>query len=398
MLRVLLLLQQGPLRQVLFVVQFIVVLDVTEDRYFINIVVAKLHHLSMLCSTLLTMHVCSLRMTPCCTWKRFGWTLASFAMCKLFVLYILMLSPWVCLLLILQFLQLGAYVLHWGCPCCCCCYSLRIRTFPLPTPSIVYTFHIPDGRWMAWSLDPHLASPLKESMGCFLDPFCHRDQSPSQIVLLQQCQVDPVAVVEVHVEQSAAGQLWGPSMCPALSSQLVLGLRTIPFVNEMEGLRIVSILLWIWNSSLDSFPDTIHLPPPFDAPIDACINYLGHVEVGQSPYKMVAGPNCIAQRICIKLPHYSFVRVLLCCLLLCCSVSASSILVRSPHHVALSLVTFDQCHDVTRVGRIHGDAMLFLFEVFKYDVIEVDSLLKGCSVLMLELQCEDTVYDGRTGA
>ena len=148
-------------------------------------------------------------------------------------------------------------------------------------------------------------------------------------------------------------------MCPALSSQLILGLCAIPFVNEMEGLRIVFILLWTWNSSLDSFPDTIHPPPP----LDACINYLECVEVGLSPYEIVVGPNCIAQGLHIMLPHYSFIRVLLHCLLLFCSVCASSILLCSPQHVDLPLVMTNQCHDVTHVGRIHRDTMAFPFEV-----------------------------------
>ena len=134
---------------------------------------------------------------------------------------------------------------------------------------------------------------------------------------------------------------------------------------------------------MDSFPDTVYPPPPS---LDACINYLGGVELGQSPYGIVVEPNCISQRLCIILPHYSFICTLLLSLLLLYSVHTSSVLLCSPQHVDLPLVMSNQCHDVTHVGRIDRDIMTFPFEIFKHDVIEVDPLLKGCSVLILEFQ------------
>ena len=126
------------------------------------------------------------------------------------------------------------------------------------------------------------------------------------------------------------------------------------------------------------------LDPPL--PFDSFFNYLGGVEVGKSTDKVVVRPTCIAQGLIARLPHFSFVRVLLHSLLLLCSVRAYSILLCSPQHVDLPLVTSNKCHDVTHVGRIHRDTMALPFEVIKHDVIEIDSLLKGCSVLMLELQ------------
>ena len=112
--------------------------------------------------------------------------------------------------------------------------------------------------------------------------------------------------------------------------------------------------------------------------------------MGQTGQKLlsdvVVEPNCIAQGLCIMLPHYNFIGILLRFLLLCCSVCVSSILLCSPRHVDLPLVMSDQCHDVYHVGRIHCDTMAFPFEVFKHDVIKIDSLLKGCSVLMLGVQ------------
>ena len=86
------------------------------------------------------------------------------------------------------------------------------------------------------------------------------------------------------------------------------------------------------------------------------------------------------------LPHYSFVCVLLHSLLFCISVSSSSVLVCSPRHVDLPLVMSNQCHDVTHVCRIHCDTMALPFEVVKHDVIEVDPLLKACSVSMFDVQ------------
>ena len=41
---------------------------------------------------------------------------------------------------------------------------------------------------------------------------------------------------------------------------------------------------------------------------------------------------------------------------------------------------------ITHVGRIRRDTPTFPFELVKHDVIEDDSLLKGCIVLMLCIQ------------
>ena len=111
---------------------------------------------------------------------------------------------------------------------------------------------------------------LKKGMCSFLHSFRKREALPSWIVLLHQCQVDPVHVVEIHVEQ-ADGQLWGPSMQPALSCQIILGLCAIPLVNEMEGLRIIDVLLWACNWELGSFSRPLDPPLSFDS----SFNYLG---------------------------------------------------------------------------------------------------------------------------
>ena len=107
------------------------------------------------------------------------------------------------------------------------------------------------------------------------------------------------------------------------------------------------------------------------------------MEVGKSPYNIVVGLSYIAQELTIALPHYSFIHILLCSLLL---LSVSSSFVCSTHDVDLLLVMSNQCHDVVHVDRIHGDTMSLLFEVVKQDVVEVDQLLKGCSVIMLDVQ------------
>ena len=97
------------------------------------------------------------------------------------------------------------------------------------------------------------------------------------------------------------------------------------------------------------------------------------------------------------LSYYSFISVLLHCLLLCLSLSSSSILLCCPQYVDLPLVMSNQCHDVIHVGRIHCDVIVLPFAIFKHDVVEVDPLLKGCSVLMLDLQilirCSSTCPD-----
>ena len=110
------------------------------------------------------------------------------------------------------------------------------------------------------------------------------------------------------------------------------------------------------------------------------------MEVGQSPYEIVVGPNCIAQGLTVVVSYYSFISVLLYCLLHFCSASSSSVLLCSPQHVDLSLVTSNQCHNVTHVGRICCDTMALLFELVKHYVVEVDPILKGCNVLMLCIQ------------
>ena len=102
---------------------------------------------------------------------------------------------------------------------------------------------------MLWCLLPHHRSALKNGMRSFLYSFSQRGALPSWIVLLHQCQVDPVRMVEIHDEQPE-GQLWNPSMRPALSCQIILGLCTIPFVNEMERFRIIDVLLWACNWGL----------------------------------------------------------------------------------------------------------------------------------------------------
>ena len=130
------------------------------------------------------------------------------------------------------------------------------------------------------------------------------------------------------------------------------------------------------------FADAINLPLPFDA----FINYLWGVEVGKSSYKIIVGQNCITQSLTVMLLHCSFICVLLCSILLFLRVSSSSVLLCSPHHVDLPFVTPNQCHDAPYVGRIHGDTMTFPLKVFKHDVVEVDPLLKNCSVLMLGVQ------------
>ena len=81
------------------------------------------------------------------------------------------------------------------------------------------------------------------------------------------------------------------------------------------------------------------------------------------------------------LPHYSFISVPLRSLLLFLIVISSSILLCIPHHIDLPHVMANQSHDVT-----HGDTMTVPFEVVKHDLIEIDPLLKGRSVLMLDVQ------------
>ena len=174
-------------------------------------------------------------------------------------------------------------------------------------------------------------------------------------------------------------------MRPLLSVQLILGLYTIPLVNKMEHLRVINFLLWEWNISLGSFSDTIDLP----LPILACINYLGGVEVGKSLCKILVQPNCIAKELTVVLAHYSFISFLLhsfLLLLLFLYVGSSSVLLCSPHHVDLPFMTSNQCHDVTHGSRIHRDAPALPFEVFNHNDVKIDPLLKGCSVLMLDIQ------------
>ena len=93
---------------------------------------------------------------------------------------------------------------------------------------------------------------------------------PSWIMLCHQYQVDHVGVVEIHVEQPN-GQLRVPSMLLALSCHIILGLSTVPLVNEMECFCIVNLLLWAWNWDWGSFYCPLYLPFPFDS----SINYFG---------------------------------------------------------------------------------------------------------------------------
>ena len=93
------------------------------------------------------------------------------------------------------------------------------------------------------SLPPHIASLLKKSMGCFLHhPFRHGYWFPSWIVRLCRCHIDLVGVVEIRIKQPE-GQLGAPSVLPALSCQIKLGLPAIPLVDEMEGIRVINVLL-----------------------------------------------------------------------------------------------------------------------------------------------------------
>ena len=136
------------------------------------------------------------------------------------------------------------------------------------------------------------------------------------------------------------------------------------------------------EQQLGRFPAGCHLSLPFEA----FINYLGGAEVGKSTDKVVVRTNWISQWLTVMLPHYNFISVLLYPLLLFLIIRASSVLLGCPHHVDLPLATSNQCHDVTHVSRIHGDKMALLFEFLKHDAVEVDPLLKGCSVIMFDLQ------------
>ena len=72
------------------------------------------------------------------------------------------------------------------------------------------------------------------------------------------------------------------------------------------------------------------------------------------------------------LSHCSFISVLLHFLLF-------------PPSVCTGYVS-NLCHDATHVYIICNDTMTLPFEFLKHDIIEVDPLLQGCSVLILGLQ------------
>ena len=126
-------------------------------------------------------------------------------------------------------------------------------------------FHMPSLYWRkAWA---DLFSPSNREGG-----------GRGWSILIHQCHVDPVDVVDDYVEH-AKWQLWAPSMLPTLSHKIILGLHTIPLVNLMEHIQIANVLLWTWNISWLSFLDAIDLPFPC---FDASFNYLWGVEMGKS--------------------------------------------------------------------------------------------------------------------
>ena len=100
-------------------------------------------------------------------------------------------------------------------------------------------------------------------------------------------------------------------------------------------------------------------------------------------YKAVVKPNYIALGLIIMLPHSSFVSALLHCFILCLSVSSGSVFLCYPHHVDLPLVTSNQCHDVTHVGRMHSDTMVLPFKFVKHDVVEVGHFWRVAVLLCL---------------
>ena len=87
----------------------------------------------------------------------------------------------------------------------------------------------------------------------------------------------------------------------------------------------------------------------------------------------------LAQELTVMLPHHSVVGVLLHFW----SISSGSVILYYPCHIHFPSMASNKCHDTTHVDRINSNTMSLPFELLEYGAVEVDSLLKGCSILML---------------
>ena len=70
------------------------------------------------------------------------------------------------------------------------------------------------------------------------------------VALYQFAIIHTVTKVVLNIDfEQAEQQLWALSVLSALPRQIILSLLPIVLVNEMEGIRVVYVLLWTRNSS-----------------------------------------------------------------------------------------------------------------------------------------------------
>ena len=80
-------------------------------------------------------------------------------------------------------------------------------------------------------------------------------------MLLNQVFVHLIRIVQVHVEESFS-QLWRPPVLVAFKSNIVLGFVLVAFIDEVEGLGVVLVLLRARHRSLQSLSHIIDLALP----------------------------------------------------------------------------------------------------------------------------------------
>ena len=121
-------------------------------------------------------------------------------------------------------------------------------------------------------------------------------------MLLNQVFVHLIHIVQVHVEQLCS-QLWRPPVLVAFKSNIVLGFVLVAFIDEVEGLGVVLVLLRARHRSLQSLSHIIDLA----LPPQAILNNGWRMEVIKGLDNVIVQPHLISKRLGVVLKELSFI-------------------------------------------------------------------------------------------
>ena len=139
-------------------------------------------------------------------------------------------------------------------------------------------------------------------MSGFKNSLSHCEVPTIWRVLLNQGFVHLIRIVQVHVEQSCS-QLWRPPVLVAFKSNIVLGFVLVAFINEVEGLGVLPVMLRARHRSLRSLSHIVDL----EIPPQAILNNGCRMEVRKGSDNVIVQPHRIAKRLGVVLKELSFI-------------------------------------------------------------------------------------------